>query len=250
VTGPANIRDVGGLPLVGGGVTRSGVLLRGDALYDGDTAPTHVAWPPSTVIDLRSATEHAWSPYPWEDATRVVELQLFDAAALARMPRSGTLLAVYRDLVANAAEGIARLVDLLPDEGATYLHCSAGKDRTGAATAALLLLAGVTEETVIADYQATAANIDGVLERLSALGALGDDWDPQWAATPAEAIAIVIEAVTAPPGGAREWFLQNGATEDAIDRFVSRLRQEAHEEPRAVTSHAPAVSSYARAREN
>lgn len=225
-SGPVNVRDVGDLPLSSGGVTRSGVLLRGDALYDGDTAPGHVPWPPATVIDLRSDRERARSPYTWPAGTTLAARQLFDAADLARMPHRDSLLDVYRDLVAHAGSGIAGLLELMAEDGVTYLHCAAGKDRTGASVAALLLLAGVPEDAVVADYQATAANIDGVLARLTALGALSDDWDLSWAASPPEAIGLVIETVTGHPDGPRGWFLAHGASDLAIDRFVRRITQQ------------------------
>lgn len=220
---PVNVRDVGGLPITGGGVTSSGVLLRGDALYDGDGPPADVPWPPATVIDLRSDRERARSPYSWPESTVLVNRQLFDAADLAQMPRRDSLISVYRDMVAFAGPGIAGLLDHLPEHGATYVHCAAGKDRTGASVAALLLLAGVPGEVVVADYQATEANIAGVLSRLFARGALGHDWDPTWAEAPLEAITLVIDTVTGHPDGPRGWFLSHGASEAAIDRFVERI---------------------------
>lgn len=223
MTGPVNVRDVGGLPLTGGGVTRSGVLLRGDALYDGDEPPAHVTWPPATVIDLRSAKERARSPYTWPEGTTRVVRELFDAAELGAMPRHGALLAVYRDLVAKAGPGIAGLLDLIGD-GPTYLHCAAGKDRTGASIAALLLLVGVPEDEVVADYQRTEPEMAGVLARLVDRGAIdADHWQPEWAATQADAIGLVIADVTGHPEGPRGWFLAHGASDAGIDRFLRRL---------------------------
>ena len=93
--------------------------------------------------------------------------------------------------------------------------------------AALLLLAGVAEDAVVADYRATAANIAGVLARLSARGALSDGWDLSWAATPSEAIALVIDTVSGHPDGPRVWFLAHGATDAAVDRFLRRIRSTA-----------------------
>lgn len=225
--GPANVRDVGGLPLADGGVTRFGVLLRGDALYHGDGPPVGVAWPPAKVIDLRSDRERARAPYSWPSETVVTARQLYDAADLSRMPQHGSLLDVYRDLVEHAGPGIAGLLDLMAQDGPTYLHCAAGKDRTGASVAALLLLAGVSEEAVVADYQHTQVGIEGVLARLFAREVVDlDRWDPEWATTPLEAIGLVIDAVTAPPGGAREWFASHGASESAIGRYLARIRDE------------------------
>src|ERR1700722_3122873 len=52
-----NFRDVGGLASALGARIRHGALYRSDAPRAGDAPPTGVAWPPATVIDLRSAAE-------------------------------------------------------------------------------------------------------------------------------------------------------------------------------------------------
>jgi hypothetical protein len=54
--GLCNVRDVGGLPTENGPTTRAGVLYRSDAPQPGDRPP---AWPPRTVLDLRSTRERA-----------------------------------------------------------------------------------------------------------------------------------------------------------------------------------------------
>lgn len=76
---------------------------------------------------------------------------------------------------------------------------------------------------MVADYQASAANIEGVLGRLTARGALPAAWDRAWADTPAEAIALVVDAVASAPGGARGWFLRHGASEQSVERYVERI---------------------------
>lgn len=43
----------------------------------------------------------------------------------------------------------------LPDDKALVFHCSAGKDRTGIASALVLYTLGVPKETILADYSAT-----------------------------------------------------------------------------------------------
>lgn len=227
MNGPVNVRDLGGLPLAGGGCTRHGVLLRGDASYDGDEPPAGVAWPPATVIDLRSARERARSPYPWAAGTAVIHRELFDAGDLDQMPRHGALMDVYRTMVATAGPGIAGLVEVLgaeQDPGPTLVHCSAGKDRTGAGIAALLLLAGVPQDVVVTDYQLTAGNMEHVLTRLVARGAIDrNGWQSEWATAPAGAIALVVDELAAAPGGPRGWFLAQGASEAAIDRYLDRI---------------------------
>lgn len=229
--GPANVRDLGGLPLAGGGVTRPGVLLRGDALYDGDDPPAHVTWPPATVVDLRSARERTRSPYGWPAGTHVVQLELYDAGDLEVMPRDSGLVDIYHRIVDEAGPGIAALVDLLGSSeriGATLVHCAAGKDRTGVSVAALLLLAGVTEESVIADYRRTEEHMEDVLGRLTARGALAaDSWAPEWVSAPEVAIRVLVDRVTTAPGGPGGWFVGHGASDTSIEGFRARFRDAA-----------------------
>lgn len=223
---PANVRDLGGLPLVGGGTTAHGVLLRGDALYDGDDPPAGVVWPPRTVVDLRSGEERATSPFAWLPGTVIRHSDLYDPADLARLPHGSGLLDVYRGMMALAGPGIAGLVEIVADGGPTYIHCAAGKDRTGAAVAALLLLAGVTEEAVVADYRRTEGQMDAVLDRLVSRAALVPGaFAPAMTTTPEEAISLVIDEVTSYAGGPTGWFLANGAAESDIERFLARFAE-------------------------
>ena len=57
--GAVNVRDLGGLPLVGGGVTASGVLLRSDNLQGLSSADVAAleSLGVSQVVDLRTANE-------------------------------------------------------------------------------------------------------------------------------------------------------------------------------------------------
>lgn len=219
---PANVRDLGGLLLLGGGTTRSGVLLRGDAPYDGDGPPPGIDWPPSTVIDLRAARERDWAPYAWPAGTVVHHKELYDAGDLSAVPEVGGLMAVYRGMIDTAASAIAGLVDVVPWDGPTLLHCTAGKDRTGVSVAALLLLAGVEERAVVADYVVTEAAMERIVARMHArqlvdAGRIRADW----ALAPAEAVGLLVGRVTTWPGGVRGWFLDHGASAQAIDRFTA-----------------------------
>jgi hypothetical protein len=101
-----NLRDLGGLPLRGGGITATGVLLRSDAPYDGDETPVHVTpWPPGTVIDLRSDKEVARSSYEWGDGTRMRHHPLHASAAPDALPRDADLAALYTYILARLSGG-------------------------------------------------------------------------------------------------------------------------------------------------
>lgn len=220
---PVNVRDLGGLPLVGGGTTRSGVLLRGDAPYAGDVPPPGVAWPPRVVIDLRGSQERDRSPYTWPQGTKVHTSELHDPANLRRISKGAKLMSVYDAMVESAGPAIASLVELV-GEGPALVHCTAGNDRTGFVTIALLLLAGVEERAVIEDYRRTEAAMEAVMARLDLPREILDIFDPGWALAPEEAARMMIDHVTGWPGGVRGWFLDHGATAAGIDRFRSAIR--------------------------
>jgi len=63
----------------------------------------------------------------------------------------------YMDFVANT-QSVKNIFDVFAKEnGAVLFHCFAGKDRTGVVAALLLLLVGVSDTDIIADYTLTYA---------------------------------------------------------------------------------------------
>lgn len=84
--GAFNARDVGGLPLVGGGTVRTGVLLRSDALATLTDEGRALLESVGTVVDLRTPQERQTAPnrLPSGEAIRVLERPLLEGA-LAQM---------------------------------------------------------------------------------------------------------------------------------------------------------------------
>ena len=176
--GIPNLRDIGGHGTGDGRRVRRGLLFRSVALSHvvaGDLAGLEeVAI--RTVFDLRTAREQAHHPDRLPDGATVLELDVMADAvesdpvtllALFEDPVSASaeladggmdrfLAATYRDLVllSSARAAYGRLFGTLADPQArpALVHCTAGKDRTGWAVAALLLLLGVPQTTVLADY--------------------------------------------------------------------------------------------------
>jgi protein-tyrosine phosphatase len=106
------------------------------------------------------------------------------------------------------------------------VHCAAGKDRTGVAVAALLLVGGAEPADVVADYTASAANMTGLLDRLAAVGgslAAGIDANSPLLASPAEAINVVVDRLTGWPGGPQAWAEEYGASAKSIQRWQERM---------------------------
>lgn len=231
---PCNTRDVGGLPVAGGGVTRSAVLLRGDAPYAGDVAPPLAAWPPQTVIDLR--TRHPDDPpHPLAgDGTDVHHLSLSVSASVMRMAAQpgSDLSGIYCATARSDGADFARLAALVADApGPVLVHCTAGKDRTGMLVATLLDAVGVERAVIAGDYRATGPNMPGVVSRLLSTSdarerhlvegliergsPLLDVCEP--------ALLAFLDILDTAHGGAAGWLRAHGLPQAVLDRLRERL---------------------------
>ncbi|MGV9818460.1 tyrosine-protein phosphatase [Nocardia xishanensis] len=157
--GVQNARDVGGYRTVDGRVVRTGLVYRTGQLDEATPADLAVLGERGirVVDDLRTAYERAVAPERvpagaignWNDVIGHASPQ-----TLITTLTGGDDL--YRAFVtapgANAAFA-AVLRDVIETrDGAVLYHCTAGKDRTGWATAVLLTLLGVDRATVTEDY--------------------------------------------------------------------------------------------------
>ena len=186
LTGGSNMRDLGGLPLAGGGQVRRGKIYRSAALNtltDEDVALL-ASMGLATVVDLRSTAEQAYAPSRLPAGLRVIAPGDGGVGAVPghkwrpnpategqarRMMREGNRTYPERMVPAVAAtfEALA-----YAESGGLLFHCAAGKDRTGFVAAVILLYLGASEETVMEDYLATnliwdrkSARISGMPER-------------------------------------------------------------------------------------
>lgn len=173
-----NLRDVGGYETNAGGHIRRGVLYRSEQLNRITDADMTVfeKLGLKKIYDLRTEGERSAQPdrVPPGAAHVVVDVLADEKQAapaellhLLTNPQEanarlgdGKVVALftkaYVEFVSlpSAREGFARMFKELADADnlpALY-HCTTGKDRTGWATAALLMLCGVSEEDVLANY--------------------------------------------------------------------------------------------------
>ena len=246
LVGACNVRDLGGLPLRGGGVTRAGVILRADALdaLDTDDVVTLAdTFGLRHIIDLRSAgerMERGRGPLGDRDITYTeVEVVPRDALGARQAARERRFAAGdapdvimsegYVHLLELGAPAFAASVNALTIDGGTpaLFHCSAGKDRTGVLAALLLDLAGVEHDAIVDDYALTSERIEGVFGRLR-----GAEW---FARLSDEIPAFVLDAqastmekflamLTERWGDAAGYLQSVGVARDAIDRARSLLR--------------------------
>jgi protein-tyrosine phosphatase len=230
-----NFRDVAGCRLFNGRVIPPGILYRGDALYPGGAVPDDVpVWPPASVIDLRSDGE-ADGEYVWPEGTLLYKMPVMPeadvigtAAAPNRVvPLPPNLFLLYSYMLVIVSQELPTLLSIaIESRGPIFVHCTAGKDRTGVAIAVLLLIGGADPADVINDYVSSEANMEPLIRRLEGLGrSLPTDMDitsPMLRA-PAAAVSIIVDTLTSWPGGPTGWALANGATRKDIQRWRDRL---------------------------
>lgn len=234
--GMQNFRDLGGVTATAGRI-RAGALYRSDAPRAGDPAPGAPAWPPATVIDLRSGGE-SHGPHPLALAgSEVLPISLLEEASIVSVAEhglepSGGLPALYRRAIAGAGPGLASVVRAVGrSRGPTLVHCTVGKDRTGLAVAVILSALGVADEQIVADYVRTEANMPRVLARLAGSSELDGGAElverigrerPDVLRAPAEAIAAALEELRA-HGGTVAWLERHGLGEGELSALRGRL---------------------------
>lgn len=219
-----NARDLGGLPLIGGGTTQFGVLWRSDAPHVDDRRPTHLApWPPRTVVDLREFD--AGDSHPLARlGSRVLSVPLMNPAHPRFIPTPSSLADLYLNVLDEEGGLFASIVESAATrEGPLLVHCAAGKDRTGLVVALLLLLGGVEPEAVVDDYTRTQLAMAGVIQRLQRSGIESDPNRPDLMRARAESIEVAIGHWQAHPDGAEGWVTQLGVGPDVVDRWKMRL---------------------------
>lgn len=199
-----NLRDVGGHPTRDGGRVRTGLLYRSTDLarLDDAGAATLEGLGIRTVFDLRTARERERGPdrlpsgadhVPLDvlrdsagltpaDMERVLATPEGAARALGGGRAERFFIDAYREFVElpSARDAFGRFFRELAEPGRrpALVHCTTGKDRTGWATATLLLLLGVPDDVVVEEYLRSGPVMTSLFApQLAAFAALGGDPD-------------------------------------------------------------------------
>jgi protein-tyrosine phosphatase len=249
--GASNVRDVGGLPTLDGGSIRTGRLIRADSLQtltERDVRHLVDDLGVRTVVDLRTGVEvrgEGPGPMTREPLVTVHHLSLFpepsdvttaDSAdgpiVLPWQERSERMTAeekargasgVYLRYLSDRPDSVLGALRLIgATDGATIVHCAAGKDRTGVVIAFALADVGVTPEAIVADYATTAERIGPILERLAARDTYRNDLDttdPDRHTPRAVTMERLLAATDEQFGGVRGWLGRTDWTE-ADDRAL------------------------------
>lgn len=252
IPGIINLRDVGGYPTAVGGHVATGRLFRSGQLNFDDEAgrAAFASLGVTTVFDLRSVAECRARPdcvpsgisrmhldvladHQTSLAAHIVDL-FKDPVAANELLRSGTIqqhyLDTYIQLVCSTAASTAyrqmfmQIADL--NEPGLF-HCTAGKDRTGWAAAALLTLLGVPQQIVLEDYLLSAEPVvawfQPYLDRFAAGGGNQELLKPVFSVEPAY-LAASMRQVELNFGSIQGYFhVGLGLSEAVIQRLRMRM---------------------------
>lgn len=216
-----NIRDLGGLPMLDGGVTRSGALIRADNL-DRLTATGTAALRASGVsriVDVRSAWECERFPSEFTNTPLWRNTPISDPAAPDLSDRSLAeqftwMLDNGPDLIASAVAEIAAA-----PAGAVLVHCHAGKDRTGLIVALVLDLVGVCRTAIAADYATIG---DSTIDVRTLIGTT-DTGKPELEAPEEATILRTLEHIDGTYGGIADYLSRGGLAKARQDALRTRL---------------------------
>ncbi|GAA1249383.1 tyrosine-protein phosphatase [Oryzihumus leptocrescens] len=229
-SGCVNARDVGGLPVTGGGRVRAGALLCTDTLdrLDARGRAAFADHAVARIVDLRSpreiGAEHPFAGHPayrlvpWIDEDRDHERDAeaeVDVHVLYRGSLDRNVVRVG-EAVRTVAAGL--------EDGAVVVHCHAGKDRTGLLVGLLLDLVGVPREVVADDYAHSGERlgVEAMIEELAPGSAERADAERAWR-TPASAMHGALEHVDRAHGGTRAYLSSCGVPGSVLDRVAELL---------------------------
>ena len=176
MTGGDNFRDVGGYRTADGRKVVWGKLYRSASVgrYTAEDQALIRGLSVGSIIDLRSTRERQADKAPWMQGadvgywTRDYDLSGGNLGALfaggAKIDAAtmrGAMIEAYRGFPKEQAASYRVLFDrLLHSDKAVIVNCTAGKDRTGLATALVLSALGVPRETIMSDYLLSNTTLD------------------------------------------------------------------------------------------
>ena len=166
--GASNFRDLGGYPTADGRTTRWRQIFRSNHLGQLTAADIEIvrALGVRSAFDFRGVEERAAGVCVVNEITvHSLPIEPTVVASLRAELARGTLTAPvalnimresYRNYVRHSTHSFRNLFGhLLDDSAPLVIHCTAGKDRTGFASALILHALGVPDEVIAEDYLLT-----------------------------------------------------------------------------------------------
>lgn len=175
LAGVYNVRDLGGYQ-ADGGITKWGVYLRSaamDNITDQDAAFLY-QYGIRTVIDLRTASE-----FKKNNTEYLINTLASNKIIHQHIPVIDNYDDItkhfYIHMVENAGDSFRQIFEYIAERlclGGILYNCFMGRDRTGVLSALLLMLCGVSEDDILADYMVSSIYLRPLAKKLS----LSDDF--------------------------------------------------------------------------
>lgn len=230
VDGTHNLRDVGGYRAEGG-TTAWGRMFRSDGLHR--LTPQGLvalqALEIRNIIDLRDDNERLLAPDLLPDGAQLIAQPIFPDA-MAHVQQKLGVGALTELIYLQYADTLADTLHLLSHtEGASVVHCTAGKDRTGAVIALTLTAIGVDRDDVLHDYAETEHNLKGpwLEQHIESLRHAGAEITPEVlslvSSSPAPVLDRAFKLIEHEYGSIRDYLLTHGLQESSIESLHSRL---------------------------
>lgn len=234
VEGTVNLRDVGGYR-ADGGTVQWRTLYRSDGLHRLTDAGLEAfsKLGVSEVLDLRDDMERERAPDRLPAGVRLTPMPIFPSAH-DHIARNLDVEQLTEMIYVEHAKALTGAVNHLAAEarsgdGAALVHCTAGKDRTGAVVALTLSAIGVDRDDVLHDYAETEKHLAGpwLDEHLDLVLALGmevtDAVRGLIGASPLPALDRALKGIEREYGSVRDYLISHGLSEQGIERLHRRL---------------------------
>ena len=245
--GAVNVRDMGGLPTEDGRLVARDRLIRSDNLQnltESDIRQLVDEHHVRAVADLRTGVEvKAEGPGPltgvpgvdirhyslFPEAGHNTDVAAVDGDRPVVLPWQNLPSEGHRGAPKSAADFYLRYLLDRPDsildtlrlvantDGATIVHCAAGKDRTGVVVAIALSEVGVRRADIVEDYALSAERIEEIFDRLRSSNTYSDDVSDASVAKHAprdSTMEELLAAIDEVHGGVPNWLRKHGWTDD------------------------------------
>lgn len=225
-----NLRDLGGLPVAGGGRTRHRRLFRSGTLWFATMADCNVmaGLEFDTCIDLRLPQEELheddWLCELLDLRYYHLPIEVPDDPKRVTLVYNGGPDHYLRLLQHNAAKYVRTLEIISDDDNHPLLfHCAAGLDRTGVLAALTLACLGVEPEAIVADYVESDVGIQHIIDKYRG--------HKLYDAASAESHGHRVEpdvmreflSVVGGTDGLRDWAVDNGLKDTSLERMRAAL---------------------------
>ena len=163
--GATNFRDLGGYKVSENKTVRSGMIYRSaklNGLTGSDKAKVS-SLDITTIVDLRTTEERHSEPDAWPETVDVIstdysfgDITKFFNKDMTGEQAEAMMAQAYRTMPQQQKDNYSKMFKALAeDDGALLFHCSAGKDRTGIASALVLTALGADHDVIMTDYLKT-----------------------------------------------------------------------------------------------